>query len=171
MSEPRVDGIDEIPHDPDRFYIIAETLRIGSQTFMTALEWRYFDPRYASKNEKFEVFLSKFEGMILFVASVPGEYKDKCYEVAEDYGMRIVDGSPVCIGKEINAFHLKGSNVKSLSNNPDSTNYDNANRVEHIKAEQAMNDDVIKSELRRKGMTEQAITAYFEEHEEVYGTR
>lgn len=111
--------------DEDKLFIVCMGGRPGIQLFFTDLEYNHFIPG-TPINDRFNVLLEKWEGMAWVVIEVPMKYQSLVSEVAERNGMRIADGIPMILGEDVSAFPLKGDNVFTLENAPDSVIYKGA---------------------------------------------
>lgn len=144
MSEKQFSALSE---DEDKLFIICMETRPGMRLFLVDLEYNKFIPG-TPLNDRFELFINKWEGIGWAVVAVPMKYKDFVWEVAERNGMRVADGIPMTLGNEGSvSFPLAGDNVFTLENATNSKLYNGA--VDDLERDENEKCDVIISEHLR----------------------
>lgn len=104
-------------NDPNKFYVANLSLRWGSQAFMTAIEYKFFNPNNADLNKLIDVWPVEFAGTLHFVVGVPMAYAEKVKQIALDMGLKVCEGTPTHIhDKQTVYFPLNGPNVWTLEN-------------------------------------------------------
>lgn len=94
------DDISKELEDPSKIGIIAMVMRPGVRSLMIATEWRHFCPLDEALNDKFELVMKNWQGMLFTVMIVPVEYKDKIEAVASELHLRLVEGVPMVFSSE-----------------------------------------------------------------------
>ena len=138
----------EFVADPNRIYIVCHIHRPGSMSFMTALEWRHFDPEGCMVegrrhlNDQYELVIKTWSGLTYAMISVPESYKKEVWKVAEDYGMKLAEGIPRLITSEgFDSFPFDGPDFYTLENKSGSKVY-SADNQKLLNAERSMIDDI-----------------------------
>ncbi len=139
--------------DEDKLFIIGMASRPGVNFFLIDLEYNYFIPG-SPLNDRFELFIKKWQDIGWAVVAVPMKYKDCVWKVAERDDMHLVDGTPIMLSLEgATRFPLKScDNVFTLENAKGSKAYEGAAASEELERENKKKGDaIISKHLRTLG--------------------
>lgn len=169
--------------DTSKLHLIVDMNRIGSNLFITKMEYTHFAPR-SGKNFLFDLSLLRWpdsQSFLWSISSFPIEYREKAEALAKECGLRLADGIPTLFD-EVGAhqFPLDGPTVYTLENvaghqvyNNDKAAFDKLVKEEHEAVDAIINADRDKLivEMSNRGYTIEQITrilSHWESGDEEY---
>jgi hypothetical protein len=160
QAEDRDSKLIELTNDPNLFHILMMANRPGVGEFQTHLEHEYFPPEDYELNDKMDVRIVKWNGLLWDFISIPYSMKDAAYKTAESVKMRFeVEGAiPHMIGGgEISSFPVSesvGNRIVHLINNSDSGVYNGPLGSKDAEIEERAR---VREYMRQKGLTDEQI--------------
>jgi hypothetical protein len=82
-----------------RAYVVSNASRVGVAALYAAIEWYWYSPA-TSRNRFYDIYGTDWRGMSWVIVAFPQGRLDAVRRLAKQIGLRVVDGSPVMIGRD-----------------------------------------------------------------------